>query len=233
MVRVDSYVMLPYDTVAMEAPMKIYGSMAKILADFPTVSKDQKHGGFGESYNYRGIDDALAALHPLLAKHGVFLALTDLDPEYHDAGTTKAGKTLVRCVLTGKARFYADDGSYVEVAFVGEGVDGGDKAMMKAQANGLKYVVWYSFCVPTFGEKKDSEAFEDEDVAKPAPAPLRTKRATKSDLGPLALIQGAANASALAQAWAGIRQDLVQMPADSAERTALVAAYKKRQAELA
>lgn len=212
--------------------MTIYTKMAAILKDFPTVSKDQKHGGFGESYNYRGIDDALAALHPLLAKHGVFMALTELEPEYHDAGTTKAGKSLVRCVLTGKARFFADDGSHVEVAFVGEGVDGGDKALMKAQANGLKYVIWYSFCVPTFGEKKDSEAFEDEDVAKPAPAPMRTRK-SKPTLPAVDQIAGAKNSGELTQVWAGLRPDIVQMPADSAERAALVAAYKKRQADLA
>jgi hypothetical protein len=216
----------------MEPNMTIFTKMAAILRDFPVVSKDQKHGGFGESYNYRGIDDALAALHPLLAKHGVFMALTDLEPEYHDAGTTKAGKTLVRCVLTGKCRFIADDGSFVDVAFVGEGVDGGDKALMKSQANGLKYVVWYSFCVPTL-EKKDSEAFEDEDVAKAAPAPMRAKRVTKAPTSSsLDDIQAAATSSALATAWAAIRPELTQLPSDSPERQSLVAAYKKRQAEL-
>lgn len=212
--------------------MKIFKQMAAILADFPVVTKDQKHGGFGESYNYRGIDDALGALHPLLAKHGVFMALTDLDPEYHDGGTTAKGKALVRCVLTGKARFFADDGSFVEVAFVGEGVDGGDKAMMKAQANGLKYVIWYSFCVPT-SEKKDSEAFEDEDVAKPAPAPARTRKAKPVDnLDGTLAISAAKTLSELATVWAGIRPELIQMPADSAARGELVAAYKKKQADL-
>lgn len=216
--------------------MKIFQKMAAILADFPVVTKDQKHGGFGESYNYRGIDDALAALHPLLAKHGVFLALTDLEPEYHEAGTTKAGKSLVRCVLNGKARFFADDASYVEVAFVGEGVDGGDKALMKAQANGLKYVIWYSFCVPTFGEKKDSEAFEDEDVAKPAPAPMRAKKAKPAaeGLDHLLAISAAKTAAELASYWTNtVRPELVQLPNDSVERANLVTAYKKKQAELA
>jgi hypothetical protein len=146
--------------------------MAAILADFPVVGKDQKNPSQG--YNYRGVDDALGYLHQLLAKHGVYMTLTDLAPEFSDAGTTKAGKAWVRCVLTGTVKFIAgEDGSFVEASLVGEGLDTGDKALMKAQANGLKYVIWYTFCVPT-DEVKDSEAFPDPESGA---APKKTKRA--------------------------------------------------------
>lgn len=216
--------------------MKIFAKMAAILAEFPVVSKDQRNNGFGGGYDYRGIDDALAALHPLLAKHGVFMALTGLEPEYHPAGTTKSGAALVRCVLTGAVRFYADDASFVEVSFVGEGVDGVDKAMMKAQANGLKYVCWYTFCVPT-KEKKDSEAFEDPEIKDSAPAPARTKRAAKpSTLTQEWLLEMSTvkSASALSDLWLQkIRPEVTRMPADSLERAQLVEGFKKKQAELA
>lgn len=208
--------------------MKIYGQMAAILKDFPTVTKDQKNTG-GGNYSYRGIDDALAALHPLLAKHGVFMALTNLEPEYHDAGKTKAGASVVRCVLTGTVRFYADDGSFVEVSLAGEGIDTADKALMKSQANGLKYVCWYTFCVPTL-EKKDSEAFADEEVAAPAPAPIRTKKAApKVDvLGDQLKLSAAKTREELAEAWASIRPGLVSLPADDSHKRAMVAEYTKR-----
>ena len=153
----------------------IHKKMAAILAEFPAVTKDRLQPQ--AKYNYRGIDDALRELNPLLSKHGVYLQLVDLVPTFLDAGTTKSGNTQVRCVVVGKVRFVSDDGSYTEASLVGEGVDTGDKAMMKAQANGLKYVLWYTFCVPT-DEKKDSEAFEDPDTG---PAPARTRRAPKKN----------------------------------------------------
>ena len=153
----------------------IHKKMAAILAEFPAVTKDRLQPQ--AKYNYRGIDDALRELNPLLSKHGVYLQLVDLVPTFMDAGTTKSGNTQVRCVVVGKVRFVSHDGSYTEASLVGEGVDTGDKAMMKAQANGLKYVLWYTFCVPT-DEKKDSEAFEDPDTG---PAPARTRRSPKKN----------------------------------------------------
>jgi hypothetical protein len=164
--------------------MKIYKAMASILADFPVVTKDQKHSGYGESYSYRGIDDALAALHPLLAKHGVFMTLCDLEPEYHDGGTTAKGKALVRCVLTGKVRFFADDGSFVE------------------------------------------------DVAKPAAAPARTKKAPAKSVNPIILELSALTDSKGFQALLDrARVERTRLPSDSPDREAITAAVKAKAAE--
>lgn len=164
------------NTEARDHVSKIYQKMAAILAEFPAVTKDHKNPSQG--YQYRGIDDGLAALKPLLAKHGVFMQLVDLVPTFSEAGTTRSGAAQVRCVVTGKVRFVCgEDASFTECTLIGEGIDLSDKAMMKAQANGLKYAIWYTFCVPT-AEKKDSEAFEDPDSTPPA-----GKRAKKHDGG--------------------------------------------------
>jgi hypothetical protein len=132
---------------------KIYRAMAAILKDFGFVAKSATNPHF--KYNYRGVDDALGAIHPLMAKHGVFLTLVNMQAQFMEAGNQN-----VRCVVHATARFVADDGTFVDASLVGEGMDKGDKALMKAQANGLKYVVWYTFCVPT-SEVKDSEAFPE------------------------------------------------------------------------
>lgn len=211
--------------------MKIYKQMAAILADFPVVTKDQRNTG-GGNYNYRGIDDALGALHPLLAKHGVFLALANLEPEYHPAGKTKAGADVVRCVLTGQVRFFADDGSFVEVALCGEGIDTADKALMKSQANGLKYVIWYTFVVPTL-EKKDSEAFDDPDIAEPAKAPARTRKATSTATrNPVvAELEACKDAKGFQALLDRARVERTRLPSDSPDRDAITAAVKAKAAE--
>ena len=158
----------------------IHKKMAAILAEFPAVTKDRLQPQ--AKYNYRGIDDALRELNPLLSKHGVYLQLVDLVPTFVDAGQTRSGNSQVRCIVVGKVRFVSDDGSYTEASLIGEGMDTGDKAMMKAQANGLKYVLWYTFCVPT-DEKKDSEAFDDPDEGGAAPKRTTKRSSKKTDGG--------------------------------------------------
>lgn len=141
----------------------IYAKMCAIQAEFPVVGKER--GGAGISFKYRGIDDGLAALNPLLTKHEVFLQLCDLRTEFTVANATSTGKQQFRCLVNGTLNFVASDASYVGVSIAGEGIDSLDKALMKAQANALKYGIWYTFCVPT-EEPKDSEAFpEDMPVA--------------------------------------------------------------------
>lgn len=137
---------------------KIHECMHNIQSEFPAITKDQSAAGL--RYKFRGIDDGLKALNPLMAKHGVYLCPHDLRVDITEAANTANGGRQFRAILTGSYRWYASDGSYVEAAVVGEGIDMSDKAVMKAQANALKYLIWYTFSVPT-SEKKDSEAFND------------------------------------------------------------------------
>lgn len=163
---------------------KIHAKLAAILAEFPCVTKGRNAPQQAGGYAYRGIDDSLSALHPLLAKHGVYIQLVSLQPQFSEGPTTKSGAKNVRCVLFGQVRFVCgEDGSFVECALVGEGIDTADKSLMKAQANGLKYVIWYTFAVAT-EETRDSEAFDDDDEPRPQPrhgviVPIRGKGAAE------------------------------------------------------
>ncbi len=138
----------------------ICNKLALIQAEFPAVPKDRRVTGGGASYSYRGIDDALRVLNPLLAKHRVFMR-----PCFNEVVTvpctTSGGKAAFHTSIRGVLYFQCGDtGEEIGVGMVGEGMDNADKGTMKAQANALKYALWYSFCVPT-EEKKDSEAFND------------------------------------------------------------------------
>ena len=136
--------------------------MAAVLADFEAVAKSHKNKQ--QNYNFRGVDDALRVLHPLLAKHKIYTGYSDMLAELSEFKTRNS--TNFRCVVHGTVEFRHEDGSFVTRATVGEGADSYDKATMKAMANGLKYVIWYTFCVPT-AEKKDSEAFDEPKDAPP------------------------------------------------------------------
>lgn len=137
----------------------IANKMALIQSEFPVVTKDRRVSGGGASYSYRGIDDALRVLNPLLSKHRVFMRPCFTKAESVPC-TTSGGKPAFHTTVHGELYFQdGDSGECVSVSMVGEGMDNADKGTMKAQANALKYALWYTFCVPT-EEKKDSEAFD-------------------------------------------------------------------------
>lgn len=139
----------------------ICDKLSKIQAEFPVVTKGRRVTGGGASYSYRGIDDALSVLNPLLAKHRVFMRPC-FQHVTTEACMTSGGKPAFRTNVRGTLYFQCGDtGEGLGVDMVGEGMDNADKGTMKAQANALKYALWYTFCVPT-EEKKDSEAFDNE-----------------------------------------------------------------------
>lgn len=139
----------------------VHAAMGKVLTEFPVVTKDQKNKAQG--YSFRGIDDALQHLHPLLAKHKLFMVPAYDEVVITERGKTRSGSSQYHAQVKGSVAFVsASDGSRISVGIVGEALDTGDKALMKAQANALKYAVWYTFCVPT-DEVKDSEAYTTED----------------------------------------------------------------------
>src|SRR6188508_120347 len=56
----------------------VYEALRAVSADVEAITKDRtaKAGG---TYQYRGIEDVLSALHPLLVKHGVLVVPSVLD----------------------------------------------------------------------------------------------------------------------------------------------------------
>ena len=71
---------------------KIYPAMAGILADMDAITKDKKTEGFA-SFKYRGIDDVYNTLHPLLAKHKVFI-MPEVLSTSREERTNEKGKMI-------------------------------------------------------------------------------------------------------------------------------------------
>lgn len=129
---------------------KIYALIPKVMADIGAVTKDRNNQQ--QNYKFRGIEDFYQAAHPALVKHGVFCAPEVLErEEYRFEKTNFEGKTTTWIHVTMKVRhrFYAEDGSYVDVITCGEGLDNSDKASNKAMSGAMKYALIELFCVPT------------------------------------------------------------------------------------
>ncbi|MDR1328873.1 MAG: ERF family protein [Oscillospiraceae bacterium] len=139
---------------------KIYPAIAAIISDIGAVGKNQKNQQ--QNFKYRGIDDIMNALQPLLSKHKVFSVPQILDQKREER-QSKNGSVLIYSICTIKYTFYAEDGSFVEAVVIGEGMDSGDKATNKAMSIAFKYACFQVFCIPT-------EEMPDPDAETPPPS---------------------------------------------------------------
>lgn len=145
---------------------KIYGIIPKMIKECEHIAKDRKNAQQG--YNFRGIDDVYNAMHPLLAKYGIFCVNEILTCEREERATAKGG-TLLYTRITARYKFYADDGSFVVSDHVGEGMDSADKASSKAMSMAYKYAFFQLLCIPT-------ELLADPDAETPPPSKPATFR---------------------------------------------------------
>lgn len=142
--------------------MNIYQSITKIMEEVPSIEKTQRNKTQG--FMYRGIDDVMNALQPLLAKNKVFIVPEILEQTREERTTSKGGN-LIYSICKIKYKFYAEDGSSVEAITIGEGMDSGDKATNKAMAIAMKYALFQVFCIPT-DEMKDPDSETPEQSTK-------------------------------------------------------------------
>jgi hypothetical protein len=140
---------IPATDYATAQPPAIFPAMLAVLRDVEAVGKNRANQTQG--YKFRSIDDVLNAIHPSLAKAGVFLApeVTDRQIERTEKeGKTGGMQTTWHVHLTVRHRFYAVDGSSVDVTTIGSAMDSGDKASNKAMSAALKYALIEAFAIP-------------------------------------------------------------------------------------
>jgi hypothetical protein len=146
--------------------MRIFEAMAEVMRDVDAIGKNQKNQQQG--FKFRGIDDVYNAVHPILAKHGVFTVPTVLAERTEERQTRNGGNLIYR-ILTLKYTFFAADGSSVEAVVIGEGMDSGDKGANKAMAVAHKYALLQTLCIPTEDMiDPDSQTVEPSVPKKPS-----------------------------------------------------------------
>ncbi len=132
-------------------PLKIYKQITAVMNDLEAITKSRQ----AHTYKFRGIDDVYNAMHPLLAKHGVFTVPEVIEERTEEKSTKNGGVSIYR-ILKIKYHFFAEDGSSVVATVIGEGMDSGDKASNKAMAVAHKYALMQVFAIPT-EDAKDPE----------------------------------------------------------------------------
>lgn len=147
----------------MDDGKQIFTAITNAMADIVAVGKDKYNSQQG--FKFRGIDDVMNTLKPILTKHRIFTVPQVLE-QTREIKTTAKGKEAQYSLLRIAFRFYTVDGSFVEAITQGEAMDYGDKASNKAMAIAYKYALFQVFCIPTEEMRDpDGESFE---VQKPA-----------------------------------------------------------------
>ena len=133
---------------------EIYQAIIGAMSDIGVIGKEKKNAQQG--FKYRGVDDVMNALQPVMVQHGLFVVPEIIDQKREERKTNRGGN-LIYSVCTVRYTFYAKDGSSVQCVVVGEGMDSGDKATNKAMSIAFKYACFQVFCIPT-EEMKDPDA---------------------------------------------------------------------------
>lgn len=152
-------------TAAPGAPA-IYRALAGAMRDVAAVGKDGWNPE--QRFKFRSIDDVMTAAHHALAANGVVLAPTVLRREV-DVRQTKSGGRLNVVTLEVRFRFYAVDGSHLDVTLWGEGADTADKATNKALSAALKYCLLQTLMIPA-DDMADGDAEHPEGAPGVVPA---------------------------------------------------------------
>ena len=136
----------PTTTQAIVQSPAIYPAMIAVLRDVEAVGKERNNQAQG--YRFRSIDDILNAIHPSLSKAGIFLAPEVTERQIERVEGKEPGRGSWHVHLTVRHRFYACDGSHVDVTTIGSAMDSGDKASNKAMSAALKYALIEAFAIP-------------------------------------------------------------------------------------
>lgn len=140
--------------------MRVYQAMAAVMSDLSKVGIGKDQVNQQQRFKYRGVDDVMNTLAPILAKHGLLIIPRVMDRTVTER-ESKSGGTLFHTVLRMEFDFVAsEDGSKHTATVIGEAMDSGDKAANKAMSVAYKYAAFQAFCIPLEGADPDAETHE-------------------------------------------------------------------------
>jgi hypothetical protein len=149
--------------------MKVYEAIKNVAAQMAKDGISKSRENKEQKFKFRGIDETLNALAPVLATHGLVVLPRMLSRQITER-QTRSGNPLFSVVVEAEFDFVAaEDGSKHTVKTYGEAMDTGDKATNKAMSIAYKYAAFLAFCIPVEGMGEDADT-HTHDVAPSRPA---------------------------------------------------------------
>jgi hypothetical protein len=130
-------------------PPQVFAAIQHVMADVAKLGVGKNQKNTQQNFIYRGIDDVMDALAPLLPKHSLVILPSVLDHRMTERESRSGGK-LFHTLLKLQYKFVSPlDGSTEVVGpFYGEAMDSGDKSTSKAMAIAYKYMCLQAFNIP-------------------------------------------------------------------------------------
>jgi hypothetical protein len=153
--------------------MKVYQAILAVMSDLAKIGIGKDKTNQQQNFKYRGVDDVMNALAPLLAKHHLLILPRVMKRELAER-VSNNGKPLFYTTLEIEYDFISaeDFSKHVVGPLVGEAMDSGDKSANKAMAIAYKYACFQGFCIPT-----EATADPDAEIHEPlSPAQVLGKR---------------------------------------------------------
>lgn len=145
----------------------IYKKIGDILKEIEPVTKEKTNTQ--QNYKFRGIEDAMNMLSPILAKHGVFPTTESVVDVSSENVVSKSGSAGYHYVRRYTFHFYAEDGSFISTMADGEAIDYGDKSSNKAYSTAYREALWKLFIVPFAADDIENTDHDLKPVEKPIP----------------------------------------------------------------
>lgn len=134
---------------------KVSAALVKAQAEVHTAGKtgDNKF----DKYTYSKLEDFLAVAKPVLAKHGLSIAMSTIDTITLEPRTTKNGGIEHAVRVRVMATLRHESGESLDFIGYGEGQDRADKAVYKAITGARKYAIAGALAIPTSDDPEADE----------------------------------------------------------------------------
>lgn len=131
------------------------------IAEICKVGVGRNRKNEQQGYMYRGADDVLDTVTPILSRHGIYMRPVFEFLSEKEVATRNGTATEMRVKLTLSlcdSECSDGDGVLMETTTYGEARDSGDKCVMKAQTVALKYALIYALGIPVIGTENDPDS---------------------------------------------------------------------------
>lgn len=148
----------------------VHTAWARVMGDVQFIAKSRRTEQ-GAKYNYRGIDDVVNTVGPVLRRHGVAVIPVGVTPDFEVINTTK-GSAMNYCRVVARFMVLGPRGDSFIGEALGEGFDSGDKSGSKASSVALRTFYVQALAIPTNQPEQDTEyGIQHEIAGPPRPTP--------------------------------------------------------------
>lgn len=177
------------DTVLVAGPtggITIVGQMIEVMRKVGAIAKLGTYDdNRGTRFNFRGVDDVINAVGPILREVGV-LPVPVLETIERRDTHTGAGHATKEVSVIVQLRVYAADGSYIQYRVPGENLSRSDKGTAAAMSVAYRVLWLQALAIPTDDPDPDSQYLTRDGRGEMSPAQVGMLHEALSGLPPLA-----------------------------------------------